>query len=156
MSKNEIDYGKLEEKIYKKAYKLSDVKDRIEKVAFDIVRFKDDDNAANLWQVQSADDGDYIIALYEQTESKEKISESSWSVKLSKLSNKMNFYYKGDPIVSMASSNLGIPVGEVEKAAGYLPKKLATNQKLVSALLKELSQDSRNSVLTKYPELKKA
>ena len=38
--KNTIDYSSLENKIYKKAYRLSDVKDQLESVAFDIVRFK--------------------------------------------------------------------------------------------------------------------
>ena len=65
MSKFAINYSSLENTIYKKAYRLEDVKDRIERVAFDVVRFKDDDNGANLWQVQSSDDGDYIVSIYE-------------------------------------------------------------------------------------------
>jgi hypothetical protein len=63
MPKFSVDYSGLENKIYKKAYRLADVKDQLETVAFDIVRFKDNDKGAELWQVQSADDGDYIVAL---------------------------------------------------------------------------------------------
>jgi hypothetical protein len=39
MSKNSIDYLALDNKINKRAYKLSEVSDKIEKVAFDLVRF---------------------------------------------------------------------------------------------------------------------
>lgn len=154
MSKNGIDYSQLEHKIYKRAYKLSEVKDRIEKVAFDVVRFKDDDNAANLWQVQSADDGEYIVALYDQAEEKVAEASSNWKVNLSKIGGNLNFYYKNEPIVKIASSQIGIPENQVDLAISYLPQKLATNKKLVNALLKELSKDSRENVLAKYPELK--
>jgi hypothetical protein len=67
MSKFSLDYSDLANKIVKRAYRLSDVKDQLETVAFDIVRFKDADKGAELWQVQSADDGDYIVALYDDT-----------------------------------------------------------------------------------------
>ena len=52
MSDFKVDYSKLVNNFYKKAYRLSDVKDRLESYAFDIVRFKDGDNAANLWEIQ--------------------------------------------------------------------------------------------------------
>ena len=51
MSKNStIDYGNLDSFLYKKAYKYREVQDRLERVAFDVVRFKDDDNLSHLWQ----------------------------------------------------------------------------------------------------------
>ena len=65
MEKNGVDYFELDKKTSNKIYKLADVKDQIEVVGFDIVRFRDNDRGAELWQVQSADDGDYIVALYE-------------------------------------------------------------------------------------------
>lgn len=151
MSKIGIDYDSLDNKIYKKAYKMSEVSDKIEKVAFDIVRFKDNDEATNLWQIQNSDDGEYIVALYDQDE--EKVVESSWKVSFNKLGGTLNFFYKGSPIVKVAGSKLGIPVIELEKAAGYLPKKLETNKKLVAALIGELSGLAKKEVFSKHPEL---
>ena len=149
--KQSIDYTKLENKIYKKAYRLADVQDKIEKVAFDIVKFKDSDNGANLWQIQSADDGDYIIALYQNEEDVK--TASNWEAVLVKSANSIQVSYKGDPLVTVASSKLGIPQKELSKVAEYLPAKLAENKKLVSALLKELPFSVRQAVLNKYPEL---
>lgn len=151
MSKFGVDYSGLETQIYKRAYRLSDVKDRLETVAFDIVRFKDDDKGANLWQVQSADDGEYIVALYQPDEEAKVVS--AWSVAISKTAGDLQISYKGDPIVRIASTKLGIPRAEIHKVEEYLPAKLAENQKLVRALLKELPIDTKEQVLRKYPEL---
>jgi hypothetical protein len=145
-----LDYSKLEHKILKKAYRLSDVKDRLETVAFDIVRFKDGDQGADLWQVQSADDGDYIVALYQPDEEK---TAATWEVSISKTASDLQVSYKGDPLVKIAASKLGIPHQELHKVSEYLPAKLAENKKLVKALLNELSPSSKEAVLNKYPEL---
>lgn len=150
MSKFAIDYSKLQTTMYKKAYKLDDVKDRLEVVAFDVVRFKDGDKAADLWQIQSADDGEYIVALYQPDE--EKIAQH-WSVEFNKIANTIQVFYKGDALVSLASAKLGIPSSEIHKIKDYLPSKLADNKKLVKALLNELSAPVKELVLQKYPEL---
>ncbi len=151
MPRYSIDYSGLENKIYKKAYRLADVKDRLEKVAFDIVKFKDSDKSAELWQVQSADDGDYIVALYQSDEPEEKTA--AWGVRINKLASAIEISYKGDPIVKIAASKLGIPPTDLNKVESYLPAKLASNKKLVKALLNELSESAKKEVLNKYPEL---
>lgn len=151
MQKFAIDYSKLETNIYKKTYRLDEVKDKIERVAFDIVRFKDEDRGADLWQVQSADDGDYIVAVY-QPEDEEKIA-SNWHVSINKVSGDMQISYKGDPLVRVASAKIGIPKEELQKAEQYLPQKFADNKKLVKALLNELNESAKKEVLSKYPEL---
>ncbi len=148
-----IDFSSLDTTIHKKAFRFSDVKDRLETVAFDIVRFKDGDEAANLWQVQSADDGDYIVALYQ--EDKKDISKTAstklWSVFVQ--AGNLHISYKGEPLLKMTASKLGIPPTELSQASSYLPNKLASSPKLVKALLKELPLSTKNSVLNKYPEL---
>jgi hypothetical protein len=153
MSKFSIDYSGLAQ-LTKKAYRLADVKDQLETVAFDVVRFKDGDKGADLWQVQSADDGDYIVALYDETEETEKTASANpWSVFVTKSGSDLQIAYKGDPLVRLASSKLGIPSSELHKAEQYLPEKLATNKKLVKALLSELSEAARLEVSRRYPEL---
>lgn len=151
MPKFSIDYSGLA-KLTKKAYRLSDVKDQLETVAFDIVRFKDGDKGAELWQVQNADDGDYIVALYDEDEVKT-ASANPWGVHVTKNGSDLQISYKGDPLVRLASSKLGIPSAELHKAEQYLPEKLATNKKLVKALLGELSEAARQEVSKRYPEL---
>ncbi len=151
MPKFNVDYSSLAGQITKKAFRLTDVKDQLETVAFDIVRFKDGDKGAELWQVQSADDGDYIVALYD--EEVEKTASIPWSVLVTKNGKDLQISYKGDPLVRLASSKLGIPSHELHKAEQYLPEKLATNKKLVKALLSELSDAARQEVSKRYPEL---
>lgn len=152
MSKYTVDYTNLANQITKKAYRLADVKDQLETVAFDVVRFKDGDKGADLWQVQSADDGDYIVALYADDEENTKTA-SPWEVNVSKTAGDLQVSYKGDPLVRVASSKLGIPRTELSKIEQYLPEKLAENKKLVKALLNELSPSAKQEVLKKYPEL---
>ncbi|HEY5267788.1 MAG TPA: hypothetical protein VII94_01485, partial [Candidatus Saccharimonadales bacterium] len=114
MTKFNVDYSSLAGQITKKAYRLTDVKDQLETVAFDIVRFKDGDKGAELWQVQNAADGDYIVALYD--EEVEKTASIPWSVLVTKNGKDLQISYKGDPLVRLASSKLGIPSHELHKA----------------------------------------
>lgn len=150
MSKFGINYSVLEPQIYKKAYRLSDVQGQLERVAFDIVRFKDGDKGAELWQVQSSDDGDYIVAIYEEDTVKQA---KTWDVTINKIAGTLEVSYKGDPLVKVASQKLGIPITELDSVKNYLPEKLAENKKLVKALLNELSPGVKQEVLKKYPEL---
>jgi len=153
MPKYSIDYSGLT-KLTKKAYRLADVKNQLETVAFDVVRFKDSDKGADLWQIQSADDGDYIVALYDNEEDDIKTASSNpWGVFVTKNGCDLQISYKGDPLVRLASAKLGIPSSELHKAEQYLPEKLAANKKLVKALLSELSEVARQEVSRRYPEL---
>lgn len=155
MPKISLDYSSLATQITKKAYRLADVKDQLETVAFDVVRFKDGDKGADLWQVQSADDGDYIVALYndDEAETEKTASQNPWTVLVTKSGTDLQISYKGDPLVRFAASKLGIPPQEMHQAQEYLPAKLATNKKLVQALLSELNDAARAEVARRYPEL---
>jgi hypothetical protein len=154
-----IDYSDLDVQLDKHlvkqaSYKVADVKDQLETVSWDIVRFKDNDKGAELWQVQSADDGDYIVALYdEDEEATVKTASANWSVLATKTGH-LQISYKGDPLVRLSSAQLGIPVAELKQAEKYLPEKLATNPKLVKTLLKELPAVAQQEVSKRYPELK--
>jgi len=153
MPKFSIDYSGLTQ-LTKKAYRLADVKDQLETVAFDVVRFKDGDKGADLWQIQNADDGDYIVALYDDEDEVSKTASANpWGVFVTKNGHDLQISYKGDPLVRMASAKLGIPSTELHRAEQYLPEKLATNKKLVKALLSELSEAARLEVSRRYPEL---
>jgi len=160
MSNFGVDYNQLENKIYKKSYKLSDVKDKIVKVAFDIVRFKENDSATKLWQIQSSDDGEYIVALYDTSEdmvtTASTASHNPWKVEYNKIGKTINFYYKNYPIIQVASSKLGIKDTDLDSVENYLPERLSQNKKLACALLNQLDNRSKDHVFNKYPELKGA
>lgn len=146
---NSLDYKFLQDTLEKRTYKLSEVKDRIVKVAFDVVKFKDEDEG--LWQIQNAEDGDYIIALYNPEEGSN-IKEASWTVIMNKLAGDVSFIYKNEYITKMASTQLGVsdPVF-IEKT---LPKKLAENPRLVQMLLKEVKPEVKAELVKKFPEFK--
>lgn len=150
-SKFSLDYAALDTKLSKRAYRLSDVKDKIEIVAWDVVRFRDEDKGAKLWQIQPCSDGDYIVSLYEDEDTTK--TASPWETILSKTSQTLNVFYKGAPIAKVAASQLGIPSKELDLVERYLPSRLASNPKLVQALLSQLSEPAKKEVYSKYPEL---
>ena len=84
MKKFAIDVDSLENKLQKKtAYRLEDVKDKVRKVAFDVVRFVDNDATIDgLWQIQKHDDGEYIVAMYED-KPMAPVEKMSWSTQRS-------------------------------------------------------------------------
>lgn len=151
MKKFAADLSNVESLVYKKSFKLEDVKDKIEKIGFDIVKFRDNDNGANLWKIQQEEDGSYIVALYSQEE--ENIKTADWSVHLSKIGSNIQVSYKGDPLVSINTSKLGIKEDQLKNIPSYLPERLAENKRLVKALLNQMPKSAKELALKKYPEL---
>lgn len=154
MPKFSLDYNRLDKTVNKTSYKLSEVKDRLEKVAFDIVKFKDSDD---LWQVQSADDGEYIVAKYESVDEPNKVAEastrSSWDVSVN--TSTISVFYKNRPIAKFAASKLGLAPDELDTVKRFLPNKLATDKNFVKALLNEIDSETRQELTKLYPELLK-
>lgn len=156
MPKFSIDYQKLSDSVdyvQKKVFKLADVQHRLEKVGFDVVRFKDGD-PDELWQIQSADDGEYIVAKYESDEPKpESKTASKWEVLVSESSGDINIFYNGQPITKLGASQLGVSSEDVSTLRRFLPGKLSSDKNFVKALLATLDETSKEAVLKLYPEL---
>lgn len=157
MSKFSINYQELSNTVNyadKKVFKFADVKDKIEKVAFDLVRFKDG-NPEELWQMQDSDDGTYIVARYDsEEESKEvKTSSNKWDALINTASGDINIFYKGQQLTKLAASKLGVASEDLPSIKRFLPNKLASDKSFVSALLDTLDETSRKSVIKLYPEL---
>lgn len=158
MPKFSIDYQLLSNSVEKKFFKLSDVQHKLEKVAFDVVRFKDG-NPEELWQIQNSDDGDYIVARYEmdataETPKTEKTASSdNWEVLVNEASGDINIFYKGFPVVKTSIAQTGIPQDDLGTLKRFLPKKLSSDKQLVQSLLKNLSTTERYELLRLYPEL---
>lgn len=134
-------------KLAGKVHDYDKVKNKLVKVAFDIYRMKDDP-AAKLWELQKADDGNFIVALYNDGEEIEK--QSTWQVEINKSANNVNFYYKGDYVTKLSAKEVGIPLNEAKEV---LPARLADNKKLVSLLLNKVDSNTKETLVSKYPEL---
>lgn len=146
MQNFKINYNLLK-KYSDKYLDYNEVKDKLVKVAFDIYRLQDD-KAARLWEVNKADDGNYIVALYsDDDESIEK--KSDWSVEINKSANNVNFYYKGEYVTKLSQKEIGLKPEELHS----LPEKISSNKKLISILLKKADDNTRNNLVSKHPEL---
>lgn len=151
MEKYSIDFNVLDKEINApKRIKLADVKDRIEKVGFGVVRFTDEKNKTNLWQVV---DGEYIVALYDDPTAQQKEG-AAWSVESDKLNKSATIFYKNTPIKSVAFSELGVKDDEIKSFKEVLPERLASNKNLVKLMIESVDQDYRTALFAKYPELK--
>ena len=73
MNKFSVDYMDLQSKLsQKRAFRLSDVKEKIRKVAFDVVRFVDSDKLDDLWQIHRDGEDEYIVAMYDEEKTEKK------------------------------------------------------------------------------------
>lgn len=150
MDKYTIDFNALDQTINApKKIKLAEVKDRIEKVGFDVVRFVDDKNKLNLWQVV---DGDYIVAMYDEPK---EITTGNWSVESDRHNKSATIFYKDAPIKSIAFSELGIPEEEIKNFKSVLPERLSNNKDFVTSMLNSLDINYKKALFERYPELKK-
>lgn len=150
MDKYNIDFNNLDKQLNSpKRIKLASVEDRIEKVGFGIVRFLDDKNKLNLWQVV---DGEYIVAMYDD---QNEATTGNWSVETDKLNKSATIFYKNTPIKSVAFSELKIKEEDAENFKKVMPERLANNNKLVNSMLNSLDINYKKELLNKFPELNK-
>ena len=141
----------------RKTYRLEDVKDRIEKVGFNLVRFPDNSDTDQLWRVQETDEGPVIVALYGDNgglvvESEED-EKRDWEAVPDKTS--MNVFYKGEHLLSLSSQDLGIPTDEFSTLRRWLPRKLETDTDLQKNILQKVPTASRRLISSRFPELAK-
>jgi hypothetical protein len=141
----------------KRAYRLADVEDRIERVAYDLVRFRDNADTDQLWKIEQGTDGDpVIVALYGEDGSL-KTSESSTKKDWDAIPDKkaVHIFYKGEALVSLSAQELGIPAEEFGLVRRWLPRKLETDSGLQKALLSKVASSGRALIAQRFPELSK-
>ena len=149
------DYEVLSRKLTaKKAFKYEDVKDRLIKIAFDIVRFRDADASIDgLWQIQNTDDGEIIVATYEDPSVALEVK-SSWAALADKTGSSINIFYKDQFIKKLASKDIGNDI-DIKKLSEHLPESLEANKSLREAFINNfLTNDEREAFLSSNPELK--
>lgn len=151
MNKFAIDYSLLEQELDKpKIFRYADVKDRLVRVAYDVVRFQaPEEDIDGLWQIQTTDDGEVIVAMYEEGDTK--IAEASrsrgnWQV-VSDSGNNMHIFYKDHFVKRMAS------VENAAEIAKIACDKLNSSPESCQLLVAELPSDQKEELFRKYPEL---
>lgn len=157
MSRFKVDLDNVAKQLDKKSFKLSEVKDKIEKVAFDIVKFKDS-NSNELWQIQSSDDGEYIVALYEEdkvaTANLKALASTDtqpWEITVKNAD--LYVFYNKEYFCKIAGTKLGFQEKDLNLVKKYLPNKLAANKTLVKSLINSLDRQTIQNILSKFPEL---
>jgi len=141
-----------------KAFRYDDVKHRLKKVAYDIVRFVDGDDISGLWKIQQTDDGDVIVAQYDDASNFSEVEktasvETNWQVLADRTGENVNLFYKGSPVTKLSLASIGIPTEDADVVCRYLPEKLATNEALTSNLLAELPPNNLKELVKAHPEL---
>lgn len=153
MDKFSINFMNLQDRLSKKrAFKLSDVKDRIKKVGFDIVRFVDSQKIDDLWQIHRDGDDEYIVAMYEdQTE--KKASTISWRAIPDKAGEHINVFYENSPIKLISIASLGIPAEDAWLVSYSLADKLASSPEFLNSFMKELTSEEKEVLRQANPSL---
>lgn len=143
----------------KKTYRLSEVQHRIEKVAFDVVRFMDSEDLDKLWVVNKDDEGEYIVAMYEDdsglvSESQvKKASSNPWEARVDAKKQYVNVFYNKAPIKKLALNTIGIPSEDGKLICKYLPIKLAEDDNFRNSFIKSLSKSEKESLAEENPNL---
>jgi len=164
MEKFAVNYDALETDLRPRpqVFRYEDVKDKLKKVAFDVVKFKDSDDISGLWQIQQTEEGEVIVARYDDSDYTvaedfttpiEKVA-TNWSVFSDKLGENIHVFYKRTPVAKIALASIGIPKEDADIMCSCLPEKLATNKTLVSNLLAEAS--NYQELVREHPELMSA
>jgi len=159
MEKFAVNYNDLQGDLSPRpqVFRYEDVKHRLKKVAFDVVRFVDGDDISGLWQVQETDDGEVIVAKYDDTSDlqveKTASVETNWRVLADRSGEHVHVFYKDSPVTKVSLASIGIPIEDADVVCRYLPEKLATNEVLTSNLLAEAPRATVDELIKAHPEL---
>ncbi len=153
MNKFSVDYTDLQGKLSKKkAFRLSDVKHKIKKVAFDVVRFVDSDKIDDLWQIHRDGDDEYIVAMYDD-EGQTPTLKTAWSVLPDASGQNLSVFYGSSPIKRIGLKQLGIPAEDAGMVSQSVRTKLATDEKFLNTFVNELSKEEREALTDANPSL---
>lgn len=154
MMKFSVDYSNLQSKLsQKKAFRLSEVKDRLRKVAFDVVRFVDSDRIDDLWQIHRDGEDEYIVAMYDDQTEKRASASMTWKALPDQVGSHVSLFYKNAPIKRIALAPLGIPSEDAWLVCHSIVQKLATDQDYFNSFIKELTENEKKVLKEIEPSL---
>lgn len=146
MSKFEINFQELSQIIIPDLNKipLKGNEHRLTRVAFDLFRLKDG-NPEDLWQVQSSDDGEFLVRTYTLPEEEEKFASSKWEVKIDKKEENLTIAYRNIPIMKLAAKDYNITTSEETKLfQRMIFNKFANDDAFVNMFIQNLSDEKRD------------
>src|SRR3990167_7919966 len=156
MTKFSVDYTDLQSKLSQnRAFRLVDVRHKIKKVAFDVVRFVDSDRIDDLWQIHRDGEDEYIVAMYDdkKKESSKIASASPWTAVPDGAGKNVNVFYCGNPIKRVAIASMGIPPDDAYIACRSLTDKLANDKSFLTSFIKELTAEERKTLDNVNPSI---
>lgn len=160
MRKFAVNYNDLEVSLSPKpqVFRYDDVKDRLRKIAFDVVRFVDGDDISGLWTVQKTDDGDVIVAKYDDLSGYTQVEKTAsvktdWKALADQEKENIHVFYKDSPVTKISMAVVGIPSSDIDIVCRFLPEKLATNESLVSNMFAEMPLENYKELVSAHPEL---
>lgn len=136
----------------RKSCKLTpELKSKMKKVAFDVVRFMDNNDVIDgLWKIHREGNDEYIVAMYDEDQAlTSQASAKPWQVVLDSNTN-INIFYKNHCLGKFASKDLGISDDEIKESVSFLPNSLSQNKNLVSGLLKLCSINQRKDLVSQF------
>ena len=146
MDKFKIDFQELGKEVIPDPNKLplKGNEHRLIRVAFDLFHLKDG-NPEDLWQVQSSDDGEFLVRTYSLPEDEEKkVASSKWTVELDKKEENLTVAYRNIPVLKLAAKNYGITTPEETRLFQQMVyKKLAVDNEFENNLVKSLSVEKQ-------------
>lgn len=122
------------------------------KVAFDVFRLN---NAPidSLWTLEDGDDGEqYLVARYEDEESKLE-AKGSWMALSDSDKKNITLLYKDSPIKRFASTEYQFTPEDIHIFQRTLIEKLSSDKEFINKLLKSQPEDKRKLLIKQFPEL---
>lgn len=156
MDKFSVNYAEVQSQLTKKKkYLLADVKHRLQKVAFDVVRFVDSDKLDDLWKIEREGDDEYIVAMYDESiETPKKLAHTNpWSVIPDDSGENLNVFYKQTAIKRVALAPLGIPASDAHMTSRLLRDKFASDAQFLGTFLNELTEAEKDALVEVEPSL---
>jgi len=146
-----IDYQKMADVLSPKKIPYVPNKHLFHKVAFDVFQMNDS-KIPSYWVLEKCDDGEYLVATYENEEIK---SESAWSALSDKENQNITLSYRNIPIRRFAMVEFRVKAEDVHIFKQAMIEKLEEDTGFVDKLLNTLPEDKKNSLVSLFPELAK-
>lgn len=123
------------------------------KVAFDVFQLNTSP-VQSLWILEEDEDGtQYLAAQYEDVEEKPLEVKSHWVALADRESKNVTLVYKDMPIRRFASDEYGFTEDDIHLFQKTLVEKLSSDKSFVEKLLKSQPEETRNSLIKRFPEL---
>lgn len=151
MDKYFPDYAPVSEVVSPTRIPFGPNKHLFRKVAFDVYQ-RENSQVPSYWILEKCDDGEYLVATYEDEDIK---SESSWSALSDKDDKNITLSYKNIPIRRFAVAEFKATPEEVYILKQAMVEKLDKEPDFVNKLLDSLPENKKDSIVSLFPELAK-